>query len=114
MPKVPRICPAIGRPRICFKPARSVFLRTPPLDPNNLTEAEQKAKDNERSIETLVRMGRAQSEIPDTAKAIGADLIVLGTHGYSGPKHALLGGTAERVVRQAACPVLTVRRSGSS
>jgi nucleotide-binding universal stress UspA family protein len=79
-----------------------------------LATLEQKAKGHERSIETLVRMGRAQSEIPDTAKAIGADLIVLGTHGYSGPKHALLGGTAERVVRQAPCPVLTVRHAGSS
>ena len=60
-------------------------------------------------VETLVRMGRAQSEISDTAKAIGSDLIVMGTHGHGGLKHVLLGGTAERVVRQAPCPVLTVR-----
>jgi universal stress protein A len=57
----------------------------------------------------LSRMGRAHSEIPDTAKALGADLIVMGTHGYTGLKHMLLGSTAERVVRQAPCPVLTVR-----
>jgi universal stress protein A len=61
------------------------------------------------SVELLVRMGRAQSEIPDTAKATGSDLIVMGTHGYSGLKHVLLGGTAERVVRHSQCPVLTVR-----
>ena len=61
------------------------------------------------ALETLVRMGRAQSEISDTAKAIASDLIVMGTHGHSGLKHALLGGTAERVVGQAPCPVLTVR-----
>lgn len=60
-------------------------------------------------VALLVRMGRAQSEITDTAKAIGADLIVMGTQGYSGLKHVLLGSTAERVVRQASCPVLTVR-----
>jgi universal stress protein A len=60
-------------------------------------------------VETLVRMGRAQSEISDTAKAIGSDLIVIGTHGHGGLKHVLLGGTAERVVRHAPCPVLTVR-----
>ena len=59
--------------------------------------------------ETLVRMGRAHSEIPDTARALGADLIILGTHGYTGLKHVLLGSTAERVVRHAPCPVLTVR-----
>lgn len=77
-----------------------------------LATLEQKAQGHGRPIETLVRMGRAQSEIPDTAKAIGADLIVLGTHGYSGLKHVLLGGTAERVVRHAPCPVLTVRHAG--
>ena len=63
--------------------------------------------------ESLVRMGHAHSEIPDTAKALGADLIVLGTHGYTGLKHALLGSTAERVVRQGPCPVLTVRYTGA-
>lgn len=61
------------------------------------------------AAETLVRMGRAQSEISDTAIATGADLIVMGTHGYNGLKQVLLGGTAERVVRQSHCPVLTVR-----
>ena len=59
--------------------------------------------------ETLVRLGRAHSEIPDTAKALNADLIIIGTHGYTGIKHVLLGSTAERVVRYASCPVLTVR-----
>jgi len=58
--------------------------------------------------ETLVRMGHAHSEIPDTAQALGADLIVLGTHGGNVPKHVVLGGTAERILRHASCPVLTV------
>lgn len=61
------------------------------------------------SAETLVRIGRSPSEIVDTAKALGADLIVLGTHGSTGSRISLLGGTAEKVVRQANCPVLTVR-----
>src|SRR5436190_2999613 len=61
--------------------------------------------------ETLVRIGRAYSEIPDTAKALSADLIIMGTHGYTGLNHMLLGSTAERVVRQAPCPVLTVRHT---
>jgi nucleotide-binding universal stress UspA family protein len=56
----------------------------------------------------LVRMGRAYSEIPDTARALGVDLIIIGTHGHSGLKHALLGSTTERVVRHAPCPVLTL------
>lgn len=60
--------------------------------------------------ENLVRLGRAHSEIPDTAKALAADLIIMATHGFSGLKHALMGSTAERVVRMAPCPVLTVRQ----
>ena len=38
-----------------------------------------------------------------------ADLIIIGTHGYTGLKHVLLGSVAERVVRTAPCPVLVVR-----
>ena len=58
--------------------------------------------------EVLVRMGRAQSDIADTANATGADLIVMGAHGGGAENHPLLGGTAERVLRHSPCPVLTV------
>ncbi len=64
---------------------------------------------NKVPFEMLVRMGRAHSEIPDTASAMGVDLIILATHGRTGLQHVLLGSTAEKVVRHAACPVLTVR-----
>jgi hypothetical protein len=43
------------------------------------------------------------------AESKGADLIVMGTHGRRGMGHVLLGSVAERVVRLAPCPVLTVR-----
>jgi nucleotide-binding universal stress UspA family protein len=43
------------------------------------------------------------------AREIGADLIVMGTHGHTGLKHALLGSVAERTVRLAPCSVLTVK-----
>ncbi len=46
--------------------------------------------------------------ILETAKQIGADLIVMGTRGLSGFKHVMLGSVAERTVRLAACPVMTV------
>lgn len=64
---------------------------------------------NRLPCEVLVRIGRAPSEIVDTARALGVDLVIMSTHGHSGIKHALLGSTAEKVVRHAACPVLTVR-----
>lgn len=45
------------------------------------------------------------------AEKIGADLIVIATHGRTGVKHLLIGSVAERVVRLASCPVLTLRSS---
>ena len=58
--------------------------------------------------------GRAVSGILDTAAACGADLIVIATHGLTGLKHVLLGSVAERIVRRATCPVLTVKAFGRS
>ena len=60
------------------------------------------------TVESLVRLGLAHSEIVDTAKAMAADWIVLASHGSTGMKHPIMGSTAERVVRAATCPVLTV------
>ncbi len=51
-------------------------------------------------------------EISETASEVGADLIVMGTRGLSGIKHVLLGSVAERTLRLAPCPVLTVKASG--
>jgi nucleotide-binding universal stress UspA family protein len=48
------------------------------------------------------------------AREIGADLIVMGTHGHTGLKHALLGSVAERTVRLAPCSVLTVKEEVES
>lgn len=64
-----------------------------------------------RVVETVVRAGLAFFEITEAAKALGADLIVIGTHGYTGIKRALIGSTAEKVVRHAPCPVLVARAS---
>lgn len=57
----------------------------------------------------VVHLGNPYSVIVETAKAMAVDLIIIATHGHTGLKHALLGSTAERVVRHAPCPVLTVR-----
>jgi nucleotide-binding universal stress UspA family protein len=45
----------------------------------------------------------------EAARTTTADLIVMGTHGRTGLKHALLGSVAEGVVREASCPVTTVK-----
>jgi len=61
------------------------------------------------SVAFRVERGRASSEIVRVAQEEKADVIVIGTHGYTGMAHVLLGSTAERVIRKAPCPVLTVR-----
>ena len=61
------------------------------------------------TIEVLV--GRPASCITEEAVTAGCDLIVMGTHGRSGLAHLVLGSVAERVLRTAQCPVLTVRDS---
>jgi len=65
-----------------------------------------------KDVEKLVVRGVPFVEIIKTAKERQADLIVIGTHGRTGIDHMLFGSTAERVVRKAACPVLTVRIPG--
>jgi len=57
----------------------------------------------------VVRVGRPATEIVDYADEIGADMIAIATRGHSRLAHVLLGSTAEGVVREAKCPVLTVR-----
>lgn len=52
--------------------------------------------------------GAPADAICETARAIGADLIVMGTHGRTGLAHLFLGSVAERTVRRAPCPVLAV------
>lgn len=59
-------------------------------------------------VKTIVTTGIAADIIPLTAQELGANLIVIGTHGRRGVRHALLGSIAERVVRTAHCPVMTI------
>jgi nucleotide-binding universal stress UspA family protein len=54
--------------------------------------------------------GVAHHEIERLATEIGADMIVMGTHGRSGLARVLIGSVAERVVRHSQVPVLTVHR----
>lgn len=61
------------------------------------------------TVTTEVLFGRPASAIVKAAETTKADLIVMGTHGHGAVMHALMGNVAERVVRTASCPVLTVR-----
>jgi universal stress protein A len=61
------------------------------------------------SVRNIVKIGDPLLEIVEYARRAPVDLIVMGTHGRTGVSHLFLGSVAERVVRTAPCPVLTVR-----
>jgi nucleotide-binding universal stress UspA family protein len=63
-------------------------------------------------VDVSLEHGRADREIVEFASAGRFDLIVMGTHGRTGLSHVLIGSIAERVVRRAPCPVMTVRMNG--
>ena len=61
------------------------------------------------ACETQILHAPPAEGIVEAARACGADLIVMGTRGLTGLRHVLLGSVAERTVRLAPCPVLTVK-----
>jgi nucleotide-binding universal stress UspA family protein len=85
-------------------------------------EMKQKLKDSiKRSVEETKKLnvdaegyfvlGVPYAEIVKAAKKHEADLIVMGTHGRTGLSHFWIGSTAERVIQNAGCPVLTVKET---
>jgi nucleotide-binding universal stress UspA family protein len=75
----------------------------------NLCEVEMQGFKN---YESMTINGTPFIEIIRTAKEKEVDLIVVGTHGRTGLDYVLFGSTAEKVVRKASCPVLSVRLPG--
>ncbi|MGD8329823.1 MAG: universal stress protein [Acidobacteriota bacterium] len=96
--------------------------RFPPLPAEHVSEIESHGKERlEEASETvsgdgvqvrtlLVRGFDPGLEIARTAEDENADLLVMSTHGRTGVSHLVIGSTAERVVRYATCPVLTVKK----
>jgi nucleotide-binding universal stress UspA family protein len=64
---------------------------------------------NRGAVRQIVALGSPFLKILQTAQEEGVDLIVMSTHGRTGLSHLLIGSITERVVRQAGCPVLSVR-----
>ena len=70
--------------------------------------------DDATSVELHVTAGHASRDIVDFAEEHESSLIVMTTHGRTGLKRFLIGSVAEKVVRQARCPVFTVKSFGKS
>ncbi len=64
---------------------------------------------DETPVRLEIRMGRPADEILHFAEEEGVDAIMIATHGRTGLAHIMFGSVAEKVVRRAKCPVLTIR-----
>jgi nucleotide-binding universal stress UspA family protein len=91
-------------------------LLRPPTDPrlylNSLEDRLQQLKPTDLDVayHAIVREGDAVTEILRAADEVECDLIVIGSHGRTGLSRLVLGSVAEGVMREATCPVLTVKR----
>ncbi len=88
----------------------------PEVDENFLNRAEEELDTliankirGKLQAEKIVKTGKPFIEIIETAKEKEIDLIIIATHGHTGVEYLLFGSTAEKVVRKAPCPVLTLR-----
>jgi universal stress protein A len=93
------LAPLVPEPGAALAPPVD-YLRERAIDPNWSVG---------KTVVRVVRQGPPFLEIVRYAQETNIDLIVLGTHGRGGLAHMLLGSVAEKVVRKAPCPVLTVR-----
>lgn len=93
----------------------------PPIDMLNIDAAIEKASRDQLEkwvkrhlhdlpdVEVIVRAGITHETICEVAAEVGADLIVIATHGRKGLGHLVLGSVTERVLRDAPCPVLVIK-----
>jgi nucleotide-binding universal stress UspA family protein len=105
---------------VCAPVPISAYATVAPMMPSSLVGGENQ-NDVRHALETFANVdvtsppvaleigeGDAAKEIVAKAASAHSDLIVLGTHGRSGFERLILGSVAEKVVRKAGCPVLTV------
>jgi nucleotide-binding universal stress UspA family protein len=98
--------------------AENDFLRPTAADPHVLSAALDRqvanklTQDDRQSLNAVAVIRKSDApadEIVQYAKGENADIIIMGTHGRRGIAHVLVGSVAEKVIRSAPCPVLTVR-----
>lgn len=94
----------------------SGVMAAPPIDPD-IDPAEVRrqldeiqAPDSKISLDRVMLVGDEAGEIVHLAAENGYDLIIMGTHGRSGLARMLMGSVAEKVLRKAHCPVVTVKQ----
>ena len=76
-----------------------------------LSDLRRQGRVNRSDVKVVVEVGEAAKVLPNVARDLKTDLIVVGTHGRTGWKKMLLGSVAEAVIDEASCPVLSVASS---
>ena len=109
---VAHVIPPLPSPHAFPDPQASLNFEVPLFQQELAIKAEQMLKDlvSYHKVETrnLVTTGEAAPEILRIAHQEHADLIVIASHGLTGWRRMVFGSVAEKVVRQAICPVLTI------
>jgi nucleotide-binding universal stress UspA family protein len=96
-------------------PAEVSYVPAPVYEPDTFGQEQlelRKPPEPNIAVERFVREGEPATEIVRFAQEHNCDLIVMGTHGRTGLRRLLMGSVAERVLRHASCPVMTVNQPG--
>ena len=105
----PGFDPVLSQPMGSPLPPQPTVVREDPYEVALAQLRDLMADASDVTWEAEVASGPAAETIVQIAQERAADLIVMGTHGRTGLRHLLVGSVAEKVVRLAPCPVLTVR-----
>ncbi|HSB89036.1 MAG TPA: universal stress protein [Anaerolineales bacterium] len=104
--------------KVCGLPVTVVSATAPSHSEARVKEAHEAVArlakffaDDGVSVDTRVPHGRPDEAVVATAREVGADVIVTGTHGRTGLQKLLMGSVVERIIGQAECPILVVKAS---
>ncbi len=101
--------PLYGEGLMSMKEVRAVYAAARKWATATLEERAAAIREHGLATRVMLKAGVPHEEIVKTAAEERADLIVLGTHGRGGVERIFLGSVADRVIRTAPCPVVTVR-----
>ena len=104
--------PIYGFPDGALVASVDVATRISQASQEGLQAAVEKRRNCGVEMRAILRDGPPADEIATVADEIGADLVVLGTHGRRGLRRAIMGSVAEEVIRACQCPVLTIHDTG--
>jgi universal stress protein A len=109
---VMHVIPSLPGPHTYADPPLATSFDVPMFQQQLAIQAEQMLKDlvtsHKMRVRDIVTTGEAAPEILRVAEKEHVDLIVIASHGETGWRRLVFGSVAEKVVRQAPCPVLTI------